>query len=468
MQRITRDHLELMNTCPDGLAKDPFNTASGVCPLTYSVLAGATYAWLVTNVLFTSLVAYTIYIQRFRMVLPWASAEMVWTTSVLIVGLLYLPALSGLAQNPSGMDELPIASRGLLVSGWLLHSCVTLAAGGHNLVKMVANSVHALDLDRRRALARIADLTACSAFIPGIGSAVGWSMCLFGSDHRTQNTGVIVTLIAQALTAVGMSVVFNAVAQQLENLLAELGDGAQSMAEIREMAQGCRRQGAGAIIFVAANPILAALASTRALYGIITIWWYAWLNTFSMAPACLLFMYGFKRDNNPATKSANKVHAGEDGSDAIATFTAAATKQLPADAPALEAMAELTQNSVSLHFLHQFAKEFDIGSESTAQDVCTQHVKPTTVAAQTSLVTLLQGGRDGNGALWCNTPTHFISYAWSYRFRLLLDIVAQHEEENPPPAGQTNYYFLDRELPLPSVLSLLAAIHDRGAVYSQS
>ena len=47
-------------------------------------------------------------------------------------------------------------------------------------------------------------------------------------------------------------------------------------------------------------------------------------------------------------------------------------------------------------------------------------------------------------AQWVGSPTHFVSYAWSYPFRMLIDIIEMHELEFPPAVGRTNYYFIDQ------------------------
>ena len=101
-------------------------------------------------------------------------------------------------------------------------------------------------------------------------------------------------------------------------------------------------------------------------------------------------------------------------------------------------------NGVSLQLLRDFASEFGVDDLTTAGEVCARYVKPTTAGTRCALVTVLQAGRDGAGALWCDKPTHFISYAWTYPFRLLLDILECFEEEQPPPAGTHYHYFLDQ------------------------
>ena len=40
-------------------------------------------------------------------------------------------------------------------------------------------------------------------------------------------------------------------------------------------------------------------------------------------------------------------------------------------------------------------------------------------------------------------PTRPLTYR-SYSFRMLLEILKLYEQEHPPPAGTTNYYFLDQ------------------------
>eukprot|EP00937_MAST-01D_sp_MAST-1D-sp2_P001674 g1674.t1 len=103
----------------------------------------------------------------------------------------------------------------------------------------------------------------------------------------------------------------------------------------------------------------------------------------------------------------------------------------------------LALNGVSLALLKRFADEYNVGPGMTAANVCTQLVKPATNEARMSLAAVLQGGRDRR-APWCGAPTHFISYAWSYSFRTLIDIVEHHEQEFPPGKKCTNFYFLDQ------------------------
>ena len=86
-------------------------------------------------------------------------------------------------------------------------------------------------------------------------------------------------------------------------------------------------------------------------------------------------------------------------------------------------------NGVSLQLLRDLSEECNIDDRTTAADVCARHVKPITADACTAMVTVLQHGRDGQGVPWCGAPTAFISYAWSYSFRKLIDIVEHFEEE---------------------------------------
>eukprot|EP00937_MAST-01D_sp_MAST-1D-sp2_P003154 g3154.t1 len=93
----------------------------------------------------------------------------------------------------------------------------------------------------------------------------------------------------------------------------------------------------------------------------------------------------------------------------------------------------------------QVAEEFDIDRDTTAAEVCARHVKPMAAAAGTSLVALLQHvARAASAPPWVGAPTEFISYAWSYPYLTLVDIVEQYEAEFPPAAGTANYYFFDQ------------------------
>ena len=161
-----------------------------------------------------------------------------------------------------------------------------------------------------------------------------------------------------------------------------------------------------------------------------------------------------------APSSGNKVHPGQSkrlsrrtitAGRTIASFAANAHLELAQDEQRRVILlgqerqpGGVPRNGVSLQLLRDFAGEFGIDDQITAAEVCTRHVKPTTQDTRAALVAVLQGGRDGRRVLWCDTPTHFVSYTWSYPFRLLIDILECFEEEHPPPAGRTNHYFLDQ------------------------
>eukprot|EP00937_MAST-01D_sp_MAST-1D-sp2_P004187 g4187.t1 len=140
------------------------------------------------------------------------------------------------------------------------------------------------------------------------------------------------------------------------------------------------------------------------------------------------------------------------GKGAIAGCVAAASEQLVADtARHTEVIAQqnrpegLAISGVSLKFMKLFADEHGIKEGMTAADVCAKFVKPMTQRACVSVVALLQpDAHDGETAEWVGVPTHFLSYAWSYSFRRLLDIVENYEEGSPPAGGKTNYYFFDQ------------------------
>ena len=149
---------------------------------------------------------------------------------------------------------------------------------------------------------------------------------------------------------------------------------------------------------------------------------------------------------------ADRVHAAPCTATDVASHAANATKDIVADPARLEAvLAEqsrpegLDLNGFSLVLMRRIADECSVDPDLTAAAVCARHIKPMTSEARLSLAALLRGGREAHGdEAWVGAPTHFISYAWSYSFRMLLDMVEQHEQEFPPPKGRVNYYFLDQ------------------------
>jgi hypothetical protein len=64
------------------------------------------------------------------------------------------------------------------------------------------------------------------------------------------------------------------------------------------------------------------------------------------------------------------------------------------------------------------SKVNSIDQTMTANDVVNAHVKPHTKAigegGSGAYVELIGDGEDSSGHRWCGTPTHMLSYSWSY------------------------------------------------------
>ena len=53
--------------------------------------------------------------------------------------------------------------------------------------------------------------------------------------------------------------------------------------------------------------------------------------------------------------------------------------------------------------------------------------------------------RGGSGQRWCDTPTHMLSYSWSYSVVMIVEALQKFEHEHPLSKGQQcNYYFVDQ------------------------
>jgi hypothetical protein len=103
---------------------------------------------------------------------------------------------------------------------------------------------------------------------------------------------------------------------------------------------------------------------------------------------------------------------------------------------------------VSLAFLETFFRENNIGETMTCNDAVNTHVKPCTeeigLDGSGAFVELIGEGVDVDGRHWCGTPTHMLSYSWSYSMGMIVAGLQKFEREWPPSKGQCNYYFIDQ------------------------
>jgi hypothetical protein len=105
-------------------------------------------------------------------------------------------------------------------------------------------------------------------------------------------------------------------------------------------------------------------------------------------------------------------------------------------------------SGVSLAFLKTFAQENGIDATATANDAVNAHVKPRTkdigLDGSGAFVELLGDSKDSSGRPWCGTPTHMLSYSWSYSIHCIVDGLQKFEQERPPSKGKCYYYFIDQ------------------------
>jgi hypothetical protein len=106
-------------------------------------------------------------------------------------------------------------------------------------------------------------------------------------------------------------------------------------------------------------------------------------------------------------------------------------------------------SGVSVAFLELFIRESHVDATMTANDVVNAHVKPHTKeighGGSGAFVELIGDGKDSSGRRWCDTPTHMLSYSWSYSVLMIVDALRTFEREHPSGKGQQcNYYFVDQ------------------------
>jgi hypothetical protein len=103
---------------------------------------------------------------------------------------------------------------------------------------------------------------------------------------------------------------------------------------------------------------------------------------------------------------------------------------------------------VSLAFLELFLHESSIDQTMTANDVVNAHVKPHTKrigeGGSGAYVELIGDGEDSSGHRWCGTPTHMLSYSWSYTMATIVAGLRKFEHEHPPSKGECYWYFVDQ------------------------
>jgi hypothetical protein len=106
-------------------------------------------------------------------------------------------------------------------------------------------------------------------------------------------------------------------------------------------------------------------------------------------------------------------------------------------------------SGVNLAFLEMFMYENSIGEAMTANEAVNTHVKPHTenigLDGSGAFVELIGDGKDkDSGRSWCATPTHMLSYSWSYSMATIVAGLRKFEQDRPPSKGECYYYFIDQ------------------------
>jgi hypothetical protein len=105
-------------------------------------------------------------------------------------------------------------------------------------------------------------------------------------------------------------------------------------------------------------------------------------------------------------------------------------------------------SGVSLAFIEMFVRENSINETMTANDAVGLHVKSRTkeigLDGSGAYVELIGDGIIDSGLRWCGTPTHMLSYSWSYSIATIVAGLQKFERENLPSKGECYYYFIVR------------------------
>jgi hypothetical protein len=182
-----------------------------------------------------------------------------------------------------------------------------------------------------------------------------------------------------------------------------------------------------------------------------TVWIFIWMS----CPPLALVMGAYELQQLGKRKSvvmpASNVGQNRVLQTSTVADTVAATKQalLSGNRQRRNPSASLVLDAgVSLAFLETFFRENGIGETMTCNEAVNKHVKPCTeeigLDGSGAFVELIGEGVDGDGRHWRGTPTHMLSYSWSYSMGMIVAGLQKFEREWPPSKGQSNYYFIDQ------------------------
>jgi hypothetical protein len=100
-------------------------------------------------------------------------------------------------------------------------------------------------------------------------------------------------------------------------------------------------------------------------------------------------------------------------------------------------------SGVSLAFLELFVAESRVDQSMTANTFVNAFVKPHTAEVDNdgsgAYVELIANGEDENGHRYLGTPTHMLSYSWSYPMVMMIAALRKFEHEHPPSKAQSHY-----------------------------
>ena len=433
-------------TCNHGWSNDLYHTASKECAVPTGVLEVLLIVGAVLSAV--AFVNFSITVVKVRRSgEAWSSPRTVGYVAF-AMGALGMSASNALlvSDTQAGLEDLSASWRILFLASLVLTFAVGMLVACWVLIEPSVHFVASLDASMARSMRR-AIARGWAALAVAVACAMaGNGMGLLGTTEGVNDAGVALALAGIGACAGGSGAVLIHIARRLADLIAEVGEDTASGRQLANLRKAMLAAGNAGVQHVPPFIIIAAVPQLRGLGGVLL----CPITAALVAPAVAiaLHIYEHKRiapnkvvptADSHAAPTNIKTHI------AHAQVVLARDKQRLKEVLAQEASPEgLVLNGVTLSFLKRFADEYAITPDMTAEAVCKTHIKMITSKAKTSVVALLDDGCEEGASQWVGKPNFFVSYAWSYSFCLLIDILEQYELEHPAAACGTNYYFLDQ------------------------
>eukprot|EP00937_MAST-01D_sp_MAST-1D-sp2_P006852 g6852.t1 len=448
----------MSDVCPAGWHKDMFHTAPGApCVVTTAWLEPIVGAFTLTWGLCALTTGATV-AALWRHGEAWTSQKMCALIAFTVASVLYSVGFVTLWPDlDAGLDDPRAPWRWMWFLAMVINFCIGWPMYTTEIMLPAVRFVAGLHQERFRELERMVGRFFWLTIFCMALAQTGVGMGFLGTSGPVQRSGAALCWFSYLAYLMSMGASFQRVAVMLDVSCGGLDATSNSAQQISSLSKLLRAFGWFCVCMVPAFIVSYAVPVTRELLGTA----FGLLGGICGLWQAIIFpLYEYKRlaPASVAPVSATTARAAMSSrfsSRTIKAFVTATATEIAQDSQRRQLLlcrsersasttGAVVSNGVTLRFMREFADECGIGDGLSAAEVCARHVKPMTVQARAPMVAMLQDGRDGTGALWCGPPTAFISYAWSYPYRLLIDIVERFEEEHPPAIGARYYYFLDQ------------------------